>query len=353
MYADLSKKPCLVEEVGTMGPGICSEELAPDTLRANYFSTLANGGFGILWWCANEQTHLMHAPYTWTMVENELGMIYTDRQPKPVLKEMKRLSELSFDFDLPEANIDAVCLISEGEYPWGVAYMTYVLAKQAGLNISFADATKEIPDAKVYMLPSINGNNVMPKENYIKLREKVAAGAKLYISEDTGVLSEFEALTGNRIIDSERAFSSDVLTLNGKNIPYTRKRRVYLENTRAEQVKSEHITKAPYGKGEVWFVNLPVEAMLIEKNRAFDNNVEEIYREVFRSELEGHLVKTDNENVALTIHEDGSKVYVIAVNHSETAQKLKLDTDLKLVKAHYGDLENCRAMDAVVLEFER
>jgi len=108
-----------------------------------------------------------------------------------------------------------------------------------------------------------------------------------------------------------------------------------------------------YGKGEVWFVNLPVEAMLIEKNRAFDNNVEEIYREVFRSELEGHLVKTDNENVALTIHEDGSKVYVIAVNHSETAQKIKLDTALKLVKAHYGDLENCRAMDADELEFER
>ncbi len=353
LFADLCHKPCLVEEVGTMGPSVCSEELAPATLRVNYFSTLANGGFGILWWCANEQTHLMTPPYTWTMVENELGMIYPNREPKPVLKEMKRLSELNFDFDLPAANVDAVCLISGGQDTWGVAFMTYILAKQVGLNISFANANKEIPDADVYLLPSIKGNNIMPKENYLALKQKVANGAKLYISEDTGFLSEFEALTGNKILDSEQTWGSGTLELNGKSIQYVQHRKLYLERTRAEAVKSDLITRAEFGKGEVWFVNIPVESMLIDKNRAFDNDVEEIYREIFKPELDKHIVKTDNKNVAVTIHEAGDKVYVIAVNHSESTQKINLMSDMKLVKVHYGDMAACKAFDAVIVEYAK
>ena len=97
------------------------------------------------------------------MVENELGMRFSDGSPKPVLKEMKRLSEI--DIDLPEADTDAVCLLTADQDGWGVSYMTYVLSKQAWLNIEFADANKEIPESDVYMMPSIKGSRVLSKEN--------------------------------------------------------------------------------------------------------------------------------------------------------------------------------------------
>ncbi len=350
LYTDIGKKPCFIEEFGTMGPGVCSEELAGDVLRVNYFSSLANGNPGILWWCANEQTELTTPPYTWTMVENELGMIYQNREPKPVLLEMKRLSELNFE--LPPASIDAVCLLTEEQDCWGVAYMSYVLAKQAGLNISFADATKEIPDAKVYMLPSINGNNILPKELYLKLKEKVSAGAKLYISQDTGFLSDFEGLTGNKITDSALAEEDGILNLNGKEIRYHRNRKLYLENTRAEQVKTPLITRAAYGEGEVYYVGFPAEAMLIGKSRAFDGNVSEIYREVFKDELSAHAVRVDNENVALTLHEDGGKLICVAVNHAEEAQNIEFISDYPITRILYGTLKMCPPMDAVIVEFE-
>ncbi len=349
LYADLGKKPCFIEEFGTMGPGVCSEDLAADVLRVNYFSNLAVGTLGILWWCANEQSELMTPPYTWTMVETELGMIYQNREPKPVLREMKRLSEL--DFDIPPAKIDAVCLLTEGQDTWGVAFMGYVLAKQSGLNISFADASKEIPDASVYMLPSIKENDILPKELYLKLKEKVKAGAKLYISQDTGFLADFEGLTGNKILDSELAEDDDVLVLNGKEIRYHRNRKVYIENTRAVQIKTPLITRADYGEGEVYYVNFPAEAMLIGKSHAFDWNVHEVYREVFRDELAAHEVGIKNENVALTLHEAGDKLICVAVNHSEKTQSIEFITERSVLRILYGTPDKCLPMDAVIVEF--
>ncbi len=355
LYSDLGKKPCLIEEIGTMGPSVTSEEFAADFLRVNAFSGYANGSPGIMWWCANDQEKLMTAPYTWTMCENELGMITSDGTPKPVLKEMQRLSKVfkGFDFTLPKASTDAVCLVSRGQDINSVAYMTYILAKQAKLNIEFADSQYEIPEAKVYMLPSINGSEIMPKENYLALLEKVKNGAVLYISTDYSILSGFEALTGNRILDRDSSSFTDKLILNGKEIEYTASGHVYIENITSEQVQSPEITKNAYGKGAVYYVNFPAEAMLIGESGGFDRNVSEIYSEIFRDIIESHPIKINNENVALTLHEDGNRIFAVAVNHSETAQSLDFSTELTLVKVHYGDMKNCSPLDAVIAEFER
>ncbi len=349
MYMDIGKKPCLVEEIGTMGPSVCAEEFAEQFLRVNYFSLLANGADGIMWWCAHEQDMLMTPPYTWVTCENELGMISSDRTPKPVLKEMKRLSKL--DISLPKANIDAVCLLTEGQDNWGVAYMSYILSKQAGLNICFADAYEEIPDSDVYMMPSIKGANIMPKERYIQLKTKVFNGAKLYISYDGGLLTGFEELTGNKILDTENISFGKQLKLNEKTIPYLSNSKLYIKNTRSKNIESSEITCTDYGKGKVYFVNFPAEAMLIEKNRAFDNNVCEIYKTIFKEEIDEHIVKIKNENFALTIHQDDKKIIAVAINHSDKMQKIEFETKCKLVNVIYGNPNACESLDALVAEF--
>ncbi len=353
LYADIGGKPCLVEEIGTMGPSVCAEELAADYLRGNFFSIYANGGEGLLWWCASDQDHLLTPPYTWTMVENELGMMTGDGRPKPVLTKMKALSELvkSFDFTLPKAEVDAVCLLTRDQDSWGVAYMTYVVAKQAGLNIGFADAAEPLPDAKVYLLPCVGGAESMPKQRYWELKEKVKNGAVLYISQDDGILSDFEAVTGNRILDSEYSAFADTMTLNGREIRIKGKRRLYLENVTAQQLKTPWITQNAYGKGTVYFVNFPLEASLLEGKRSFDNPACEVYKEVFRDVLAVHPVKIANENVALTIHSDGSRLFAVAVNHSEEIQSTQFETNLTLKKIHYGDPAHCAPLDAVIVEF--
>ncbi len=354
MYRDIGGKPCLVEEIGTMGPAVCREDLAADFLNVNFFSVYANGGEGILWWCAHDQSNLMEPPYTWTMCENELGMMDNDRKPKPVLKKMKELSEIfaSFDFTLPEADVDAVCLLTKNQDERGVGYMTYALAKQAGLNISFADACQTIPESKVYMLPSIKTAEFMPKERYLELLEKVKAGATLYISYDGAIIMGFEELTGNRIMDTEVSPYSDSISLNGKEIKYTSDARLIIQNMGAEQIQTPEITKYIYGKGMVYYVNFPAENMLLRQRKAFDGHVCEIYKEVFKNIVNEHVIKLHNEDVALTIHRKDNSIFAVAVNHSKKMQKLLFETDARLVKIHYGDMDKCAPMDAVIVEFE-
>ena len=86
-YSDLGNKPCLAEEIGTLGPMICSDEKAADFLRINMFSLWANGATGVMWWCNSDQNLLDLFPYTHQMIERELGLINATHKPKPVLKE--------------------------------------------------------------------------------------------------------------------------------------------------------------------------------------------------------------------------------------------------------------------------
>lgn len=51
-YAGLGHRPCLVEEIGTMGPMLADEEVAANFLRVNLWSNWAHGSPGVLWWCA-------------------------------------------------------------------------------------------------------------------------------------------------------------------------------------------------------------------------------------------------------------------------------------------------------------
>ena len=61
--------------------------------------------------------------------------------------------------------------------------MTYILAKQAGAEITFCDASSKIPEASYYLLPSVV-EQVMDKKQYDLLKKRVYDGATLYISND-------------------------------------------------------------------------------------------------------------------------------------------------------------------------
>lgn len=353
IYADISGKPCMIEEIGTMGPSVCAEDRAAAFLNAVAFSALANGCDTVLWWCAHDQSKLMTAPYTWANCENELGMIDACGKPKPVLQKMGELAQIfeGLPFQLPPAQTDAVCLLTQDQDDIGVGVMTYILAKQASLNLAFADAGKPLPEADVYLVPSITGMRIMPKERWLTLLERVAAGATLYISHNGGIIMDFEAVTGNRILDTEYSPYGDTLTLNGMEIPYTAPMRLITQCVEAEPIQTPLITRHRYGKGTVLFVNLPVEAMLIYGKRRFDQPTAEIYRTVFHDLIDRHMVRISNPNVALTLHANGQTLYAIAINHSEQEQDIHFETDCRLIKVHYGDPTHCQPMDAVIVEF--
>lgn len=343
LYADLSGKPCLVEEVGTMGPMLCSDEAAAQFIGLNLFSCWANGATGLLWWCANEQTNLRTPPFTESMIERELGLFYIDGTPKPVVNALERFSRLTLP-QLPKAREDAVCILTKGQDTWGVAYMTWCLAKQAGLNLRFCWCEDELPEAKLYLMPSITGFDVLPLRQYLQLQERVKAGATLYISNDGGILSGFEALCGVKTEDSGVYNDSRTITLDGCTLPFTRRERYELTSTTATVLCRDSegdcaISVNALGTGKVYYVNFPLETMLLPVHEAFDTEYFRIYRMLFDlAEKDPHL--------ALTVHptEQGEE-YRVYINHSADVRSIKLPEGATVL---YGTPDAIAPYDACV-----
>lgn len=359
MYADISKKPCLVEEIGTMGPMICSDELAADYVRCNMLSLLSNGAVGFMWWCASDQTNLLTYPYTDKMCELELGLMDTKCCPKPALKEMKSVSNSlkKLNFELPKATDDAICILTKDQDNEAAGYMSYALAKQAGLNLGFSYCNDEFPEAKLYIMPSVCGNSIMPRENYIELKRRVSGGATLYISNDNGIFSEFEELTGLQVVDSGKYSDNSFVKLNGEMIKFKRKLRYKIKPTTAKVIAYDDlgipaITVNKYGNGYVYYVNFPLETMLIDENNAFDTNRYLIYEHLFSENIQSLDVYSRNPNVAVTRHRNENEYYCIAVNYSGVPQKsnLIIDDNFCVSNICYGNLSEIGAFDACIFE---
>ena len=362
-YADLSGKPCLVEEIGNLGNMMCDEETAAGFLKVNMFSNWAHGSPGVIWWCANDQMMLETPPYCWNMCEVELGLLDKNRKEKPLLVEMKKFSEFvkKVDFELPKAHEDGVCLVTDGQDQWGAAYMTYILAKMAKINIKFAYASEGIPESDIYMLPSVASLRMMPSYRYKELRKKIFDGATLYLSVNNPIISEFEELTGVRIKDSRTCYDGGTFEFADKKMTYTKSRQFLLEETRAkvlcrDENRNPIVTECAYGKGRVYFVNFPMETRLLDVPDVHKTDYYEIYRMIFEEKISGHIADSDNGCVGITEHyENDNSAYIVLVNYSGKAAStnLRIRSDYHIEKTIYGNADTIAPYDAAILKVSK
>ncbi|MCC7491612.1 MAG: hypothetical protein IT204_04665 [Fimbriimonadaceae bacterium] len=371
-YADLGGKPCLCQEIGTLGPMIASEEVAARFIRSCLFSLWANDCHGLLWWCANEQTELRHAPYDWHAVERELGLLRVDGTAKPVLETISafRAWHGGLPFDrLPAARREAVCILTEGQDPWAVAYSSFILAKQAGFDLVFRDATQPLPDAALYLLPSLSGHAMIPRRQLLALEQRIAAGATLYASLDTGLPAGFEPLFGLEPQTRERRREWGEVVLDGLSgaptLPCRGDFKVRLRPTRATVLGREAdgnpvLSVAPYGEGATWFCNLPLERWLTATPGVFHAPdappAWRVYEEFSREARLGRAAACADPLVALTEHELGpDERLIVALNQSpqDRPPRLHLAADWALQDVLYGHLGELAANDATVLRVRR
>jgi hypothetical protein len=332
-------KPCFAEECGTLGPVFADEEGAADFVMVRLFSLWAHDCLGFLWWCANEQSHLTHAPYDWNSVERELGLFRSNRSPKPVVSVLEDFSELMDMPDLkrlPPRLTDGVCVLSRGQDTWGAAYMTFILAKQAGLDVEFAYSDQNLPEAPLYFLPSISGDASISGRRMKELLERVSAGASLYLSLQSGLLSPFGEYTGLSVISREKSDRTESVTVkNGGGdfvLPLYRVFKLNMETRGAEVLASDSsgnpvYTVYSYGKGKVFFLALPLETGLLSVSHAFDE--EERYRDFYRPLKDSipavKAAQVLNVNIGLTEHPvDNSRRILVLVNYAPQAAEAKL-----------------------------
>ncbi len=336
LYSDIGGKPCLCEEIGTLGYMLGWEDRTAEFIKVNANSLWANGSTGIVWWCSHDQTDFSFAPYDWNGLERELGFIRKDGSFKPVKDVFVNLKEfLSENKPLPERNRHAVCILTQDQDNWAVAYSSFILSKQAGFDVRFADGDYEIPQSDVYMLPSLCGE-AMPLRTWRELLSRVYNdGAVLYMSYNSAFISEFAQVTGVKVVGNKEGVTSSItIPQINETMELFAERKLLLTPVGAEVLATDNdsnpvLTVNNYGKGKVYFLNFAPELHLADSADAFNKNYYKLYEYIFKNHTNTVIESKSSPFIGLTEHEntDGT-VTVTAINYSNET----IDFNLKISK---------------------
>ena len=333
LYADIGGKPCLAEEVGTLGPSIASDETAGRYLRSLLYSLWSHGNRGMLWWCAADQRHLEGAPYDWCALERELGLIRADGSAKPVAHEIASFAAFLKEAPpLPERLREAVCILGEGQDAWGAAFASFILAKQAGFDLVFQNTGQPLREAPLYLLPSIT---TQPKRRFdLALLEKVRAGATLYVSIDSPWLSDLRELFGVEVQTRCQRTGPASLVWGKETFSIGSGHRLDIIPKEAEVLATEPdgnpaFTRMPCGKGTIYFLSVPLETWLIQQPGVFHKADappwRRFYEEISAGVRAGRVLKTEALQVGITEHpRDDRFRYAVAVNYGPEPVRLPL-----------------------------
>jgi len=331
LYGDLGGRPCMVEEAGTLGPMVSSEEVAANYVRMSLMSSLANDCRSFIWWCAYDQDHLRHAPYDWSSIERELGLFRKGREAKPLVAAFKEFGAFNkLVPKLPVRTTETVCLLTPGlADSWGVAYAAFILAKQSGFDLEFQKAGQKLKDAPLYLLPSLSGYSSLTKAQWEELIEKVRAGASLYISSNDALLSSFEALAGLRVIrksarQGAAKFQLDFTGDVGFSCAATQHFEIEAAGANVlgrEPDGNPCFSAFPCGRGVVYYSSIPIEASLISTPGIFHSMDAapfwRIYQHVAKAAMAGRALLKDEPWIGITEHhESATQRIAFLINYS-------------------------------------
>ena len=343
MYADIGGKPCIVEEIGTLGNMICSEKVAAEYMNTVLYSSWAHDCRSLLWWCAYDQDHLEKAPYDWNSVERELGLFRKDRTSKPVLEVFKKfnsfIDKLPFE-SLPPRMTDAVCVLTQGQDNWGAAFSSFILAKQAGFDMEFQYAGQQLKEAELYIMPSVCGGAPTSRAYWLELLERVHGGATLLLTHDDCILAPFNECFGLEVISRERRKAPVLFLMLADcwNISFecASDIKLNMRATTASVLASEAdgnpvLTCNEYGKGKIFFLSVPIETYLSKLAGAFHAQDAQpfwkIYNHIAKPLIrKNRSVFNDNPFIGITEHPvSDTERLVVAINYSREKIKTELN----------------------------
>jgi endo-1,4-beta-mannosidase len=338
-YAAIARKPCLVEEIGTLGPVYLSDEYAGEYFERALFTSLAVGTPGFLWWCAFEQNGLNFAPYDTVTLEQNLGLMYRNHQPKPVIKKLKEVSaDLKEIGALPTPQADAVAVLAHATDQWKTAYGAFMLGVQSGRFVDYSYEEQILKNSDYYILPCIRGASALASFVIDTLKERVLNGAKLLITNAGGFISGFEELTGLKVYGRESVSCKKSFTIGkrsfeiacgSKLLTTAGKAKVLIKDDNGDILLSEN----KFGKGKVLFFNAPLEDFYSESYKPEDSGLHEIYN-IFFAEKE-KIFAVESDRCMVTTHElEEGKLAVMLNNYdNNVCLKFRLKDGYQIVKS--------------------
>lgn len=323
LYATSSNRPCMVEEIGTLGPMVLSDDFSSEYFEKSLFSSYQYGATGYLWWCGFDQDHLKFSPYDDSGLECNLGLAYDNEHAKPVLEKLKEMKAVvSSIHELPPCEIDISVILTDRDSVWKNAYGAFCMATQAGYSVAFSYLNTPLRKAKNYLIPCISADvnlRCLPE-----LIQEVENGANLLISYDGGHFGSFEKLTGVKVKGREGVYTKKSITLNDKVITIDDSATLLLALDKAETIVERDgnilISRNKLGKGYVYFVNAALENSYTQLFNAHNSNLSEIYRYVFDG-IKKPIV-FDNNKLSVTYHKIDEKTTTILITNFDDRKEI-------------------------------
>lgn len=351
MYREVGKIPTFLQEIGSIGYTNCSQRVEALFFRAIALSSWVYNCFGVMWWCAFDQGNIDYPPYDWNTIGSEYGFFTQDRKPKPIAEICKKIAETMGDprlEELPPLKSDAVCILSRNEHsPFAIANTVFCLALQANMNVSFAHAAQALPQAPVYILPSLDQYHSVCKRHLDQLLDKVKKGASLYLSLGEGLFRSLPEITGVTIAYREKLAKEETVTIGDKKITLKADYRYVIESCDAEVLATGEdgrpvYTKYRYGNGYVYFSTIPAEKYLTENELFCSGKTADYsvwYSPLFEKVKENHALNVASHVLRITEHEiDDKSRLAVAINysHSDIETDLFLAQDWEIAEVYYG-----------------
>ncbi len=344
---DIAKRPTFLQEFGATGYTNCSAKGEAEFYRASVLSTMSHGFYGTMYWCAFDQGQFTFPPYNWNNIGSDYGFYDRDLKIKPIAEtniEMKSLIDLVGD-KLPKYSTDCV-IIAPREEQLGLDNLrsAFMLAKRSNLDAQLCYALDPIPDAPLYIFPSVEYNKAIPNTRLNELLGKVSEGATLYVSLGSAHFRSICDMAGVILENRADVEYSSSLNLNGKKIPFTAPVAYDIIPNGCEVLASDEngkpmFVKNNYGKGKIYVSFAPIEAYLAKKKGAFYDedtpDYEDIYREISKDK-NNRISDCDSKFIRFTEHtiSDNEK-YLFAINYHNKVQTGKLmlseDYDIEVV----------------------
>ena len=336
---DISGIPTFVQEFGSIGYLNCSRKTEADFYRAALLACLAHGTHGAMWWCAFDQGHFTYAPYRWNTIGSEYGFFDKELREKPLAEENRRFRKLLSLLPggkLPEHAVNGLILVPREEDASDKELLraSYILAKQANLDMGFHYIADPIPDSPLYLIPCIRHNQGIPKIRLEELLSKVREGAVLYLCADTGLLRQIPEMTGVEIAYRERVDAEKTMRMGEEELPIRTAYFYRPESADAQILAVDEdgegvFFRRRYGKGSVFFLTLPLETYLAGKAGAFyredQPRYDLIYREAARAAGVRRVCDSDSPFVRLTEHWiDDHSLYVVAINYQNKRETARI-----------------------------
>jgi hypothetical protein len=201
----------------------------------------------------------------------------------------------------------------------------------------FRHADQPLPDAPLYLMPSVRGGRNPTARRWRDLLERVRAGATLYVSLDDARISGFAGIFGMELRTRCQRTRPAVLDLAGVEgageMAVASDIRMDLSEAGAEVLAREAdgnpaLTCHRYGKGRVYLLTVPVERRLAETPGAFDADAApwwRLYRHVAAKQVRRRAVRTEHPAIGLTEHRlDAKSRVVVAINYGPTPMRGEL-----------------------------